>query len=223
MKKGYLVIGAAFLMMLFLSEYAFSEDFDFNVGLRTWYSDWEISPKSGSSTTSDYSFMVGPNFKVSYQKFFAGASFMATTSDYKFQNLTWPRYDLDVMIGYMVHPRLGLVAGWKSIRGTTNTGVTHSVNGPTFGATFNYPIPMEAVNVTFYLNGAFLPLQGDISGPGSNDTSYDIIGYSAEAGFAYAPIDTLSITLGYKYQNLDWRDLANDILSGVTLGVNYAF
>ena len=224
MKKGCVLMWATLFIMLFLFGYARAEEFGFNVGLRTWYNDWKISPESGSSNTSDYTFMLGPNFKVSYGKFFAGASFMASVSDYKFSASKWPRYDLDAMIGYMVHPRLGLVAGWKYIRGTDNTGISHSVYGPTFGATFNYPIPIEAVNLTFYLNGAFLPLRGEIRSSGTaNDTTYDIIGWSGEAGFAYAPIDRLSISLGYKYQNLDWRHLANDILSGVTLGVNYAF
>lgn len=222
--KRNIVIGAAFFMMLFLASSTYAEDFDFNVGLRTWYNDWEIVPESGDSNTSDYTFMLGPNFKVSYGKFFGGASFMATMSDYKFSGSKWPRYDLDAMLGYMVHPRLGLVAGWKYIRGTNNTGTSHSIYGPTFGLTFNYPIPIEVVNLTFYLNGAILPLEGNLKVSGAaNDTNYDIIGYSGEAGFAYAPIDNFSISLGYKYQNLDWRHLANDILSGVTLGVNYAF
>ena len=76
----------------------------------------------------------------------------------------------------------------------------------------------------FYLNGAILPLEGNLKFAGAaSDTNYDIIGYSGEAGFAYAPIDNFSISLGYKYQNLDWRHLANDILSGVTFGINYAF
>jgi len=224
MKKGNIVIMAAAFTVLFLASSISAGEFGFNVGLRTWYSDWEIQPQSGGSTTSDYTFMLGPNFKVSYEKFFCGASFMGTVSDYKFQALKWPRYDLDAMIGYMVHPRLGLVAGWKYIRGTNNLGTSHTIYGPTFGLTFNYPLPIDTVNLSFYLNGAFLPLRGSLKYAGaSSDTSYDIIGYSGEAGFAYAPIDNLSISLGYKYQNLDWRDLANDILSGVTLGVNYAF
>jgi len=222
--KRNIVIGATFFMILFFASSTYAEDFDFNVGLRTWYNDWEIAPESGSSNTSDYTFMLGPNFKVSYGKFFGGASFMGTMSDYKFSGTKWPRYDLDAMLGYMVHPRLGLVAGWKYIRGTSSTGTSHSIYGPTFGLTFNYPIPIEVVNLSFYLNGAILPLEGNLKASGAaNDTNYDIIGYSGEAGFAYAPIDNFSISLGYKYQNLDWRHLANDILSGVTLGVNYAF
>ncbi len=226
MKKTITLVLAALLCTFFTGSPAWAEDdaFGFNVGLRTWYNEWEIKPKSGGGETSDYTFMVGPNFKVSYGKFFCGASFLASVSDYKFTVVKWPRYDLDAMIGYMVHPRLGLVAGWKYIRGTSNTGTSHSIYGPTFGATFNYPIPIEVMSLAFYLNGAFLPLQGNIKSAGApNDVSYDIIGYSAEAGFAYAPMDKLSISLGYKYQNLDWRDLASDILSGVTLGVNYAF
>jgi len=223
MRKECFLIGIAFFVMFFVSGHTWAEDWGFNVGLRTWYNDWRISPESGSSATSDYTFMVGPNFKVSYRDFFVGASFLATASDYTFPTTDWPRYDLDAMMGYMVHPRLGLVAGWKYIRGTNSTRLTHNAYGPTFGAIFNYPISIETVNLTFYLNGAFLPLKGEISAPGVKDNSYDIIGYSGEAGFAYAPVDNLSISLGYKYQSLDWRHLADDILSGVTLGINYTF
>jgi opacity protein-like surface antigen len=224
MKKGFLLIGAAFFMIVFPFGYTWAEDFGFNVGLRTWYNYWEIAPETVSSNKSDYTFMMGPNFKVTYGKAFAGASFMATIQDYKLSETKWPRYDLDAMLGYMVHPRIGLIGGWKYIRGTENTGLSHKAYGPTFGFAFNHPIPIEALNLSFYLNGAFLALQGELTYPGSAKThSYDIIGFSGEAGFIYTAIDNLSISLGYKYQNLDWRDLANDILSGVMLGINYAF
>jgi len=224
MKRGLLIIGATFFMMFFLYGYTRAEDFGFNLGLRTWYNSWEIAPETVSSNKSDDTFMLGPNFKVSYGKFFAGASFLATVQDYKFSTSTWPRYDLDAMLGYMVHPRISLIAGWKYIRGTENTGLKHSAYGPTAGFAFNYPIPIEALNLSFYLNGAFLFLEGDLTPSGSAITSsYDIIGYSGEGGLVYTAIDNLSISLGYKYQNLDWRHLATDILSGVTLGVNYAF
>ncbi len=224
MKKGNIVIGITFFMMFFLTSSIYAEDFSFNVGLRTWYNDWEVVSDSGGSDTSDSTFMLGPNFKLSYGKFFGGVSFMTTMSDYKFSDSKWPRYDLDAMLGYMVHPRLGLIAGWKYIRGTSSTRTSHSVYGPVFGFTFNYPIPIEVLKLTFYLNGAFMPLEGELKYSGAaSETNYDIIGYSGEAGFAYALIDDLSISLGYKYQNLDWRPLAEDILSGVTFGINYPF
>jgi len=224
MKRGFLLIGFVFLLIIFFLGSACAEEFGFNVGLRTWYNSWEIAPKTVPANKSDFTAMLGPNFKVSYGKFFAGASFLGTIQDYQFSKTTWPRYDLDVMLGYDVHPRISLIAGWKYIRGTESTGFTHKAYGPTFGFAFNQPIPIEALNLSFFLNGAFLALQGEVTASGSAGTdSYDIIGFSGEAGVIYAIAESLSISLGYKYQKLDWRELANDILSGVTLGVNYAF
>jgi opacity protein-like surface antigen len=224
MKKWTAGLGLIYLVILFIASPVYAEELKFSLGLRTWYNWWEIEPDGGASNTSDPAFLLGPNFKLSYGKFFGGMSYMTTVSDYRFPGSTWSRHDLDVIFGYMVHPRLGVVGGWKYLRGSQSTGPSHTAYGPALGLSFNYPLPIQDLGITFYLNAFFLPMKGEYKVPNIPDSpDYDITGFSAEAGFAYSPFQKFSINLGYKYQYLDWKNLANDILSGVTLGVSYEF
>ena len=224
MKKVSIVVPIISLVMLFCSSLCHAEGLKFTGGLRTWYNDWTVENEADQTARSDYVFLVGPNVKLTYGNFFGGMSVMTTASDYNFPDSKWSRNDLDAVFGYMVHPRIGLVAGWKYLWGSSKTRGSHTVYGPAFGFTFNYPIPIENVALSFYLNAAFMPLKGEYQAPNSSNTpDYNIIGYSAEGGFAYSPFPKFTINLGYKYQNLDWRYFVSDILSGVTLGVSYEF
>lgn len=220
MKKWRLFIAICFLFQ-FWAFPADSKELNFNLGLRTWYDQWRV--KAFNDAASDYTFLIGPNFKLSYGNFFGGLSYMTSAQDYRFPSSEWSRHDLDVIFGYMVHPRFGVVGGFKYLRGKESTGNSHSAYGPALGLTFNYPFPIERVGLVFYLNGFFLSMQGEYKIPGTSAPDYDIIGYSGEAGLAYEAFKDFSINLGYKYQFLKWKDLADDILSGVILGVSYGF
>ncbi len=224
MKKWISTLGLIYLAMLFLASPTKAEEtkVKFNLGLRTWCNWWEI--KAGGDETSDPTFLLGPNFKLSYGDFFGGMSYMTSVSDYKFSTYKWSRHELDLIFGYMVHPRLGVVGGFKYLRGSDNTERSHSAYGLALGLSFNYPLPIDVVDITFYANGFFLPMKGEYKSPAwPNPPDYDIIGYSGEAGFAYSPFQKLSINLSYKYQFLDWPGLAKDTLSGIILGVSYEF
>ena len=210
-----------FILFQFFAFPADSKELRFDLGVRTWYNKWQV--EAFNDTDSDYTFLVGPNFKLSYGNFFGGLSYMTSAWDYEFPDSEWSRHDLDVIFGYMVHPRLGVVGGFKYLRGKGNTGKSHSEYGPVLGLAFNYPLPIEDAALIFYANGFFISMQGEYKIPGVSTPDYDIVGYSGEAGFAYEAFENFSINLGYKYQFLKWKDLANDILSGIILGISYAF
>ncbi len=209
------------VLMSFFAPPADSNELRFDLGLRTWCNKWDVDAFNDRS--SDHTFLVGPNFKLSYGNFFGGLSYMTTAGDYGFSDSEWSRHDLDVIFGYMVHPRLGVVGGFKYLRGKGNTGSSHSEYGPVLGLTFNYPLPIPDTGLLFYANGFFISMQGEYNVPGVSTPDYDIVGYSGEAGLAYEAFENFSINLGYKYQFLKWKDLANDILSGIILGVSYGF
>jgi hypothetical protein len=220
MKRLGFMVGVIVLLQCFAFP-ADSKELRFDLGLRTWYNKWQV--EAFNDTESDYTFLVGPNFKLSYGNFFGGLSYMTNAGDYRFPDSEWSRHDLDVIFGYMVHPRLGVVGGFKYLRGKGSTGNSHSEYGPVLGLTFNYPLPIDNTGLIFYANGFFISMQGEYKIPGVSTPDYDIIGYSGEAGFAYEAFENFSINLGYKHQFLKWKDLANDILSGIILGVSYGF
>jgi len=224
MKKWNAGLGLICLAIFFIAQPVYAEELKFNLGLRTWCNWWEIEVDGGVSTTSDPTFLLGPNCTISYKNFFWILSYMTTVSNYQFPASTWSRHDLDAIFGYMVHPRLSVAGGWKYIRGNQSIGNSHTASGVSLGLSFNYPLPIEAVELTFYSNAFFLPMKGEFKDKNNpNSPDYDIIGFSAEAGFAYSPFNKFFINLGYKYQYLNWKDLGNDILSGITLGVTYEF
>jgi opacity protein-like surface antigen len=205
---------------------AVAEDVAFNLGVRGWVNQWTVK-YSGSKNTSDWIAMVGPTLKISYKNFFGGATFLQAVSDYHLPTESWSRKELDAVVGYMLHPSIGILLGYKYMSGSTNNGVSHTANGLAFGATINYPI--QDLHLTPYINGVYMPLSGELTFNNGDFTKvsstqrYDIIGYSFEAGLAYQISRRWSANLGYKYQNLDWKGVARDILSGFTIGLNYSF
>jgi hypothetical protein len=223
--KKILIIG--FILTLAFSSEIYAEELSFSIGVKSWYNDWEITGEG--SEKSDSRIFIGPNVKLSYGKFFGGISFMMNPSDYEFpSNTETTRKDIDVVLGYMIHPRIGLVGGYKYLTGirrnetimnddgTIGFHDSYTANGVAFGAAFNYPI--SSIRLTPYINGILMPLKGEYA-----HENYDIIGYSAEGGIVYGLFEKLSVSLGYKFQYLDWRHLAKDEMQGITFGLSYNF
>ena len=223
MRKSLLKAIFVVLLILTLCPATYAEDMKMSLGLKTWYNNWKIDPDKGSSDTSDYIALAGPSLKLSYGKYFGGISVMTSLPDYEFSTTDWSRTDVDAMVGYMVHPRFSILGGWKYLRGSTDdktNKISHSAYGPAFGVSGNYPF--AKLGVTAYSNAALMLLQGNYSSA-AEDTSHDIIGYSVELGVAYGLWERLSVNLGYKYQNLEWKHVTKDILSGVNFGLTYSF
>jgi len=223
MKK---VIGVIVLTLplLFFSMASAEEKPAFNVGIKSWYNSWE-----SGSVKSDPILMMGPSITLKLDKFFAGISYLTSLADYEFSDvllsgdkLTGKRNDLDLVVGYMFHPRVGIVGGYKHISGDftyTWAGfegdAEMTVSGPVLGVTANYPI--ENTPAVLFGNLTYLSGEAEFTGGGGSITE-DASGTTLDLGVAYSVSERTSVNLGYKHQ-----DFEGDIFSGFTFGINFAF
>lgn len=213
-------------LIVLLSPALHADELKVNLGMKAWYSSWEIDGSGGESEESDFSVMVGPSMQLVYGKIFGGMSVMTAVPEYEFSTFDWGRTDIDLLMGLFVHPRISLVGGWKYLRGSTDESNSHSAYGPAFGASFNYPVLNQ--RATLYLNSVLLLLKGDLKSQNlvngtTVETDFDLWGYSFEGGVAFALLEKVTLNVGYKYQDIRWQNAANDIVAGVTLGMTYSF
>ena len=180
---------------------------NYSLGLRFWYSyyDGEYSGSGSSfSEGSDAAIMVGPSLQGSYGKFFGGMTFLKALQDYELEDgSTMDRYDLDLLVGYRLHDRVGLVLGYKYINLDWESG-DGTRSGPVLGAAFNYPImPGGWKNPLILLfNVNLFPMLTFEDSYGSIDVDDNGNGYSMELGVAY-PISSWVFSLGYKLQHIE--------------------
>lgn len=247
-------------IVLGISSAALAERPSVTIGLKTWFASWEqklefFDEYTGeteiASDQSDYGLMYGPVVNLRYEKFFAslsylmggGFSFEWEEFDYSDTSIdySWDydeeddRTDLDVAIGYYIHPKISLFLGYKNIDidvtetieenetlsidiwedGSSSYSAT--IKGPAFGVSGNYPI--ENTNWILFGSLGYLSLEGESEG----ESLGDFTGPSIEIGGAYVlEAMPVSITAGYKYQSLK-SDEREDIFSGLTFGANYTF
>lgn len=96
MKKKIMLF---FLLALFFSADGSAQEFAYSLGVKSWHNNFKIKQSDGS-LKSNYGLMAGPELKVSYGRWFSGASLMVSTSDYDFKGSTkLSRNDLDLLFG----------------------------------------------------------------------------------------------------------------------------
>ena len=235
MKK--IVVCVVCALTLLVGSTVFAENkLSVTVSLKGWYNEWE----SGDWKCDDPVLMLGPSISVTGDKWFGAISYLTTTTDYEFSDVSGPgsgdkmsgdRSDVDVMVGYMFHPRVGGLIGYKyiegdldySIPGIVEIGVDYSLSGPVLGITANYPIP----NTSFALFGSLIYFYGEWEFENEElgiDESEDADGFTADVGIAYAIFENFSASIGYKYQEFEPKDSdLSDKYSGFTFSLNYRF
>lgn len=177
--KKYLA-GFLVLLLSFYSSVCFSEEnqqskFQVSLGIKSFLNKWE----SSSSQESKNGIIAGPTLKIGYNNFFCGISYLSSLSSYdtkyRFEESTFDsdveisldRNDIDIIVGYMLHSRIGVFGGYKYIKYdmagvTKNTEYYYNKNtnqvyyniteadndgeykskGPAIGVTANYPLPI---------------------------------------------------------------------------------
>jgi hypothetical protein len=245
------------LIVLFVvgsnSAYANSDDFSLSAGVLSWY-NWHVPVMriDGMDTPHNSSaLMVGPTIKAQYKDLYCGVTYLISTHDYQLANTSVPigvyqtnatssasRQDIDVVIGYMLTPRLSLQAGYKGI--FFDDDLTLVANGTSYNAKHNEMFNMGAVgagvnipigtNVIWVLNGNALlgTFHNDISYPAGlgylNDfnKNYTAWGLSADTSVTYTFFNNLSANIGLKFQYIKAvSDESNSL--GPTFGLNYQF
>ncbi len=155
MKKGlaFIIFFGISCCFLFLPALSIAEsETNVSVGLKTWYTGWK-SKEAGGVPSEEAVFLVGPSIKFSKDKLFGGITYVTSTKDFEFKRPTRTdtrsRNDIDAIIGYMIHQRVGLFTGLKYVFGETkevepgqpDSSSKYRLYGMAYGATINYPVP----------------------------------------------------------------------------------
>ncbi|MBF0224139.1 MAG: outer membrane beta-barrel protein [Desulfobacterales bacterium] len=213
---------------LIIASPALAEDNVYTViGVKTWYCSWDL----GGSYKSQQSFLMGPSLKIAKDNFFCGVTYLISLNDYEFdKSVSVSRSDLDLMMGYMLHPRIGLVTGYKAIETKIDSNNTNIANqnytSPVFGVTTNYPISLGSLDFILTANLNYLPvsiMHYNKQEKKSTDWGDNNNGYSGEAGIAFMIGDNIAINTGLKYQLFKWINGSNDKFKGITLSLDYRF
>lgn len=241
MKKST-TIGILCMVMPFFSVAAFANDVAVSVGIKSWSNGWKISQPDLDLPNSSESILVGPSLKVSAGSFFGGMSILTTTpiayydisienSDPRGGGTSWniDRRDTDIVMGYMLNPKFGIMGGYKYIitettvngyRLGTKYDYGMNVSGPALGLVANLPLGETSWVLTF--TASYLPTlkyeNDNING------EEDMDGFSTVIGLVYGVSENTALSEGLKYQILKFKDYDEEWeFSGGTIGVVFRF
>lgn len=214
--KKLMVILVSMAVMWCGSAFAVTEDLTLSVGMKSWYNWFE--PHANDYDTSA-AFMIGPTAKAQYKNMYLGITYLTSTSDYEpLEDSNMSRDDLDIVVGYMLTPRLGLNVGYK--------GIYTDVDEDDGSASFHLAALGVGGNIPLYDEGLlFMNVNGlagtfDVDSPDTEDA--DVLGVSAELGAVFSIIKNLTANAGFKYQYLDVEG-EGATFYGPTLGLDYRF
>ncbi len=217
---------------------AFGQDLSYSVGVKAWFNSWELEYGGGSETT-DPALMIGPSVSINYDRFFGGASLLFTPGEYEWSfpggySEKADRTDLDLIAGYMFHPRVGGFVGYKylsadmSWEDPVDSGDygTIILSGPSLGVTGNFPV---SNNIVLFgsLSYLFLDFEWEVP-PAFGGVTYtsDAVGTSVELGAAYIISSSWNASIGIKSQSFIGEIGVDDLtlgFTGLTFGANYRF
>ena len=136
---------------------AYGQDVTYSVGVKAWFNSWEIE-YGGVSETTDPTLMVGPSVSIKYDKFFGGATVLFSPDEYEWEyaggySELADRTDLDLIAGYMFHPRVGAFIGYKYLSAdlswedpiASGDYGTIILSGPSLGVITNIPVINDLV------------------------------------------------------------------------------
>ena len=230
MKK--LILGIVFAIILSFGV-AHGQDTSFSVGVKAWVNSWEMEIElAGFNETTAPALMIGPSVSIKKDKFFGGASLLFTAGEYEWdfgggEYERADRTDLDLIIGYMFIPRLGVFIGYKHLSadmeyeflGSTSDDGTITLSGPGFGLTGNYPV---SNTIVLYGSLSFMILDFEWEFAGGGSYTSDANGASIELGAAYIISPNWNASIGIKSQTFE-EDIITNSFAGLTLGANYRF
>ena len=252
MKRIFVALTISFLCGINLA-HATSDDLFVSVGSLSWYNRLvPISRFNGvDAPNSTWGLMTGPTLKARYKDLYLGVSYLLSANDYHLANSLIPfgdnqtavtssasRSDVDVVIGYLLTPRIDLKLGYRGIfiddaltlaaaGGTYNARRNETYNLGTLGVGVTVPAGMKTV---FLLNGNALlgDFENELAYPGGveffNDSDKHFVawGVDADTGFSYAIIDHLSAGVGLRFQYIKAGG-DNSSFFGPTARIDYRF
>ena len=218
-----------------------ANDISVTVGLRLWANEWQAwdDPYGSSSAAGSFgtanAIAVNPSLTIKYKNIFVSGGFMAPTSysvpgSSTGETISASRKEMDMSVGYYIHPQVALTLGYKRITQTWG-GTDYVWQIPAVGmSTF---APLQGTRMFIYGNAAL-----GYSGITTSDNTATYWGmkggmYSTgEFGMGYSFSSSYRMTLGYKYQASPTSMEANlsttrvnfvDYTRGFVLGNSYTF
>ena len=173
--------------------------------------------------------------KLAYKKVFGGINWLTTLDRYSIpfysvtQNATGSVdisvRDFDALIGYMIIPRIGVFAGYKSISSNMTNILGHSfdfkLKGAAFGATANLPLGNSPF--LFSVNGSYMPFLKYTFLENARYARQDMHGYTVEIWFTYAGLEHIAFSIGGKAQTFESELKDRFQSSGLTFSLGYRF
>jgi hypothetical protein len=214
--KRWLVALTIILALGFSSTASAQENVQVSVGLKAWLAEW-TETFGGEDIESDLALLIGPTVGVRYANIFGGITYMFGSFEFPDFDAELDRKDLDLVAGYYVHPRVGVLVGYKDIDISGDLDAT--LKGPVVGVNFNVPIGESRFVIFGNVSYLFLKWEDEF------DFEEDQPGPSIEVAGAYAfEAVPINLTAGYKFQSFEGEDTdITDEFSGLTLGANYTF
>jgi len=229
MKRVIVVLAA---LMFLSSGFAFAaDDVKVEAGVKIWNNSWESKdpdPVAGGTMKFDAALLIGPAVAVTLpSNVFFEASYLMSVTDYEKTEgpakIEVERDDLDLAVGYMFIPEVGIYVGyrstsmdWTASGGGFSESGSIDLSGPVIGLRGNYSFS-EMFGV--YASAAYLMTEYEEQGFKEDDP-----GTQFELGVKATFSKQLSGTLGYKVESFEGdKSKVEDTFSGITLGVMYAF
>lgn len=237
--KQFFTIGILCILMSFWCVTSYANNVSVSIGLRSWINSWEIE-----GWGEEYVSLIGPSIKISSGNFFGGI--ISLNGRYRYERFVAEgvdtdeyevvRNDTDIVIGYMLNRRFGIIGGYKYINnfvrsnvydsysGTVSRNFSWNISGPAFGLMFN--LPFGEMPLVFVASTSYMPSLDVRSKILDIEEIEEMNGFTAELGLAYSLFNRFALSVGYKYQSLEsdsdtpFGDLE---FSGFTIGAIYQF
>jgi hypothetical protein len=244
-----LAMTTSFLLCAVNSAQATADDLAVSVGAISWYNSFvPISRFEGiDAPHSSWGFMNGPTLKARYKDLYLEVTYLLSSNDYHLTNSTIEetkitssasRSDVDVVLGYLLTPRIELNAGYKGIfvdddltleagGGTNAAKRDESYNLATLGVGVNIPLGTKS---TFFLNGNALlgDFEYKVAYPAGvafftdADRHFLAWGVAADTSVTYEIVDNLSAGIGLRFQYIK-AGTDNSSFIGPTSRLDYRF
>ena len=245
MRKITLLLLIVGLFFFGLNKIAQAQDTSVTLGLKAWYAKYEVEIEDFDPVEYDRGLMYGPALNIRPGNLFIGFSYLmggefTYSEEYDSTELEidLDRTDLDVSIGYFLHPNVAIFLGYKKTemdwKATETSDTSTDSNeqewkykGPAIGVTGNFPIGSEGA--FFFGTLSYAKLDTDYEFESGDASGEDAEGPAIEFGIGFSPTTIpISLTIGYKYQKYE-ADSNDEVLgfeetfSGFTLGIYYTF
>jgi len=213
------------------------KNFSVTVGLKAWANEWTSwnMPGAAQQPASNTVLSFNPSVTVKYKNFFASGGFMPKKT-YDMPGSTTgtvgqaSRKEMDLSVGYYVHPQIGVTVGYKQI--TQTWGVTDYV----------WKIPAVGVSAAAAIQETKMFMYGNLAVGFATMTTSDNTAAvwnmkggtytTSEFGLGYSILPSFRMTLGYKSQSIPTSMEAQltttrinmvDSTRGFVLGGSYTF